>query len=172
MNDRQDAKASKVLFSEPPAELDDLAHRVIGAAIEVHRHLGPGYLEAVYEAALSRIELRLRRIPFEQQAAVRVFYKGQPAGEGRIDVLVGSALVVEIKALTSIADVHRAQVLSYLKALRQPLGLLLNFRAGTMRAGIERIVWSSRPGRSTPQQSAFRRRRGRRSSSARSCRTG
>lgn len=141
MTNRQDSKHAKRGFPEPSPELDELARRVIGAAIEVHRELGPGFLESVYEEALA-VELRLREIPAEQQARIRVLYKGHDAGEGRVDFLVGGALVVEIKAVESIVAIHRSQVISYLKALRTPLGLLLNFRAATMRQGLERIVWS------------------------------
>lgn len=152
MTNRQDAKHAKRGFAEPSPELDELARRVIGAAIEVHRELGPGFLESVYEEALA-VELRLREIPAEQQARVRVFYKGHEAGEARVDFLVGGALVVELKAVESIVPIHRSQVISYLKALRTPLGLLLNFRAATMRQGIERIVWSPWV-RSEPQHRA------------------
>ena len=81
---------------EPDASTDALAHAVIGAAIEVHRHLGPGFLEEVYEEALC-LELRLRQIPFERQKLVRIDYKGEYVGEGRLDLLVGDRLVVELK---------------------------------------------------------------------------
>jgi len=141
MTNRQDSKHAKRGFPEPSPELDELARRVIGAAIEVHRELGPGFLESVYEEALG-VELRLRQIPAEQQARVRVLYKGHEAGEARLDFLIGGALVVELKAVEAVVPIHRSQVISYLKALRTPLGLLLNFRAPTMRQGIERIVWS------------------------------
>ena len=105
MNDRQDAKGAKgFVVEEPGAHVDELARRVIGAAIEVHRHLGPGFLEAVYEEAMG-VELALRQIPFERQAPVRVLYKGRPAGQGFVDLLVGDSLVVEIKAATSVTEV-------------------------------------------------------------------
>jgi GxxExxY protein len=141
MTNRQDSKHAKREFPEPSAQLDELARRVIGAAIEVHRELGPGFLESVYEEALA-VEMQLRQIPAEQQARVRVLYKGHEAGEARVDFLVAGALVVELKAVEAVVPIHRTQVISYLKALRTPLGLLLNFRASTMRQGIERIVWS------------------------------
>ena len=152
MTNRQDSKHAKRGFPEPPPEVDELARRVIGAAIEVHRELGPGFLESVYEEALA-VELQLRQIPAEQQARVQVLYKGHDAGEARVDFLVGGALVVELKAVEAIVPIHRSQVISYLKALRAPLGLLLNFRGATMRQGIERIVWTPWV-RSEPQQSA------------------
>ena len=111
---------------EPSAELDDLAHRVIGAAIEVHRLLGPGFLESVYEEALC-VELALRRIRFARQVPISVKYKRERVGQARLDLLVDDSLVVELKAVESFASIHLAQVLSYLKATRFRLGLLINF---------------------------------------------
>jgi len=124
---------------EPDAEIDDLARAVIGAAIEVHRELGPGFLESVYEEALA-VELGLRRIAFSRQALLEVRYKGVRVGEGRLDFLVGGRLVVEIKAVDALHAVHRAQVIAYLKAVDTPLGLLLNFKSALMRDGIERVI--------------------------------
>lgn len=147
MKDRQDAKDAKgvVIVREPEAQRDDLARRVIGAAIEVHRHLGPGFHEAVYEQALA-IEFRLRRISFERQPCVAVRYKGHEVGDGRPDFVVGDThpVIVEIKAAAQLAAVHSAQVISYLKATQNPLGLLLNFKESTMRRGIRRVVFSQR----------------------------
>ncbi|MFB3816242.1 MAG: GxxExxY protein [Candidatus Methylomirabilales bacterium] len=126
---------------EPSQELDALAQAVIGAAIEVHRELGPGYLESIYEQALA-IELGLREIPFVRQAAVPVLYKGHVVGEGRIDFLVGGELVVELKTVDVLAAIHKAQVLSYLKALKLHLGLLINFNVPVLRGGIQRVIRS------------------------------
>src|SRR3989337_2762441 len=95
---RQDAKGAKNLgLVEPRAELDDLAHRVIGAAIEVHRLLGPGFLESVYEEALC-VELALRGIEFARQVPVGMEYKGKRVGEARLDLLAGRSLVAETQA--------------------------------------------------------------------------
>lgn len=128
------------LFVEPPDDVDKLARNVIGAAIEVHRHLGPGFLESVYEHALA-VELRLRGIAFARQKAIPVTYKGFDVGVSRPDFLVDEKLVVEVKAVGELAPIHQAQVISYLKALRQPLGLLLNFKVGTLKAGgIRRVA--------------------------------
>ena len=127
---------------EPGSELDRLAPAVIGAAIEVHRSLGPGFLESVYEEALC-IELDVRRIPFERQWPVAVNYKGHPVGEGRLDLLVGGVLVVELKAVEGVAPIHVAQVMSYLKATGHRLGLLINFNVPFLKNGIKRIVLSS-----------------------------
>ena len=121
---RESARADnrRMQTREPDARTDALARRVIGAAIEVHRTLGPGYLEHVYEEAMC-VELELRGLPFERQSKIAVRYKGRPIGESRLDLLVAGHLIVELKAVTSIAPIHRAQVLSYLKAT----ALLINF---------------------------------------------
>ena len=105
---RQDAKPAK---EEPDHELDLLANTAIGAAIEVHRHLGPVYLESIYEEALA-IEFRLRNLPFERQHPIGVAYKNVVVGQSRLDFLVGLRLVVEIKAVEHLLPVHRAQVMS------------------------------------------------------------
>lgn len=126
---------------EPERETDELAHAVIGAAIEVHRVLGPGFLEEVYEQALC-VELRLRGIPFERQKPAKVEYKGEYVGEGRLDLLVNDRLVVELKAVREIAPIHTAIVLSYLKATGRRLALLINFKVPQLRDGIRRIVLS------------------------------
>jgi GxxExxY protein len=126
---------------EPSAALDALASRVIGAAIEVHRVLGPGFLESVYEDALM-VEFALRNIPFECQKKVAVEYKGHEIGEGRIDFVVDGALVVELKAAERILPIHKAQVLSYLKTTRCRLGLLLNFHENLLREGLRRVALS------------------------------
>jgi GxxExxY protein len=128
---RQDTKdAKEELRNEPDAELDRLAHDVIGAALEVHRTLGPGFLEAIYEEALC-VELSLRRIPFARQVPIGVDYKGTLVGQARMDLLVDGRLVVELKAIECIAPIHVAQVLSYLKAARLRLGLLITFEVAS-----------------------------------------
>ena len=101
MNNRQDAKIAKEKPKEPSSRLDDFARRVIGAAIEVHRHLGPGFSEVIYEEALA-VEFHLRQIPFERQPSVKVTYKGHLVGNGRPDFIVGRSLVVEVKAVTQL----------------------------------------------------------------------
>jgi len=129
------------LVREPPRELDGIAGVVIGAALEVHRVLGPGFLESVYEDALA-FELALRSVFFERQKAVSVSYKGRQVGEGRSDFLVENALIVELKAVERLLPIHQAQVLSYLKATGCRLGLLINFHESQLRQGIRRIVFS------------------------------
>lgn len=128
--------------TEPEEELDELAHAVIGAAIAVHRHLGPGYLEKLYEQGLA-IEFRLRGIAFERQKPVAVSYKGEKIGEGQLDFLVGGQLLVELKAVDSLAPIHKAQVVSYLKATGLRLGLLINFNVPVLKNGLQRVILSS-----------------------------
>jgi GxxExxY protein len=126
---------------EPGKRVDELAHAVIGAAIEAHRHLGPGFLESVYEEALC-IELAEGQVHFERQKEISVLYKGRPIGKQRIDLMVGGVLIVELKAIDALAEIHKAQVISYLKATRLPLGLLINFNVPILRNGIKRVVYT------------------------------
>ena len=126
---------------EPEAETDELAHAVIGAAIEVHRHLGPGFLEDVYEEALC-VELRFRQVAFERQKPVKLEYKGEYVGEGRLDLLVGDWLVVELKAVKAVPPIDHARVISYLKATGRQLALIVNFHVPVLKDGIQRIVRS------------------------------
>ncbi len=138
---------------EPDRELDDIARQVIGAAIEVHRHLGPGFLEAVYEEALA-VELTVAGVPFLRQVPVSVTYRGKPVGEGRLDFLAGGLLIVELKAVESLSALHRAQVLSYLKATDMSLALLINFNVPLLREGIIRVIRSSPLDNGTNRQDA------------------
>jgi GxxExxY protein len=126
---------------EPDSELDALAKAVVDAAFAVHKTLGPGDLESVYEEALC-VELEHRRIAFESQVAFHVEYRGEPAGEGRMDLLVGGRLVVELKAEESLGPIHKAQVISHLKASGHTPGLLINFNVPLIKNGIQRIVLS------------------------------
>jgi GxxExxY protein len=98
---------------EPNARVDDLARQVIGAAIEVHKILGPGYLESVYEEALA-IEFTLRNIPFERQKPIVLLFKDKVVGDSRLDFLVGGELIVELKAVESVHPIHPAKVINYL----------------------------------------------------------
>lgn len=124
-----------------PQAAEDLAHAVIGAAIEVHKELGPGYSENIYEEALA-YELRLRQIPFERQRPMTLHYKGHEIGSIRLDMLVSGLLVVELKTAEAIIPAHTGQVIRYLKALDLNLGLLLNFDVAKMQTGIRRVVWN------------------------------
>jgi GxxExxY protein len=111
---------------------------VIGCGIEVSNRLGAGFLESVYENALS-VELRRHGIKFEKQKPLQVAYKGEIVGNYVADLIVERALLVELKALANLTSEHEAQVMNYLKASGLGVGLLLNF--GTPRLGIRRIVW-------------------------------
>lgn len=122
----------------------DLSGRVIGAAIEVHRTLGPGFLESVYESALC-VELEARRIPFTRQVLVELGYKGHAVGEGRIDLVVDGDLIVELKAVEKLLPLHELQVLSYLKVTGRPLGLLINFNVEVLARGVRRVANSRKP---------------------------
>jgi GxxExxY protein len=117
----------------------DLSGRVIGAAIEVHRTLGPGFLESVYELALA-IELEHRGIPFVRQVPIELGYRGRPVGEGRIDMIVDRTLVLELKAVEKIISLYEQQLLSYLKVTDLRLGLLINFNVGVLTQGVRRVV--------------------------------
>ena len=130
---------SKPEMVEPDAEIEQLIYDVIGAAIEVHRQLGPGFKERAYENAIC-VELRLRGISFERQVTVPLFYKGVGLGEGIIDLLVGSRLIVEIKVVTELMPIHTAQIISYLKVRHEQIGLLLNFNADILKHGIKRVI--------------------------------
>jgi len=126
---------------EPDEGLNDLATRVVAAAFEVHKALGPGYAESVYEEALG-VELKLAQIEFQRQAIIAVTYKGFSVGEGRLDLLVKGCLVVELKTVEVLSQVHFAQVVSYLRATRCVLGLLINFQVPQLRQGIRRVILS------------------------------
>ncbi|MFO0904009.1 MAG: GxxExxY protein [Pirellulales bacterium] len=117
---------------------DELTERIIGAAIEVHRVLGPGLLEAVYEEALA-VELGLRGIEYQRQVEVEIAYKGRLIRGQRLDLLVESQVVVETKAIARMPEIALAQVLSYLKAARLKRGLLINFSCPRLVDGVRRI---------------------------------
>ena len=106
---RQDARPARSEFLQPEASLDRLASAVLGAAVEVHKSLGPGFLESVYEHAVC-VELSLRGVTFRRQVSVAFEYKGHPVGEGRLDLLVDERLIVELKAVESLEPIHRVQV--------------------------------------------------------------
>ncbi len=126
---------------EMSEELNRLSHDVIGAAIEVHRILGPGFLERSYQQALA-IEFRLRDIPHAIESPIHLAYKGESIGEGRIDILVAGKLVIELKTVDAIAEIHDAQALAYLKATGHELALIINFKTPVLKDGIKRIIRS------------------------------
>jgi GxxExxY protein len=128
-------------MSQRRTEVEGYANAVIGAAIEVHKELGPGFLEAVYEEALA-YEMSLRKIPFEQQYPIAVSYKRHLVGQSRLDFLIGGSLIVELKAVEALNNVHQAQLISYFRATHFYLGLLINFNVTLMKNGIKRIIYT------------------------------
>ena len=124
---------------EFPDQRDPLTEKIIGCAIEVHRVLGPGLLEASYEAALA-IEFTAAKIAFQRQLVMPVFYKGQPIGEHRLDFLVEDAVVVELKSVERFDPIFEAQVLTYLRLSGKHRGLLINFHSRLLKDGVKRFV--------------------------------
>ena len=121
-------------------KVNEVTQTVIGAAIEVHRTLGPGLLESAYEECLCR-ELRLKKVEFDRQRQLPVEYKGIRLDSGyRLDLLVADQVVVEIKAVESLLPIHKAQLLTYLKLGGWQVGLLMNFNVPVLKQGIKRVV--------------------------------
>lgn len=118
-----------------------LTERIIAAAIEVHKRLGPGFTEDVYEEAFA-YELKLMGISFARQAEFKVPYRDIAVHTYRADFVIENKVIVELKAISKLADIHKAQVLSYLKASGLKVSLLLNFNVTMMKDGIERVVMS------------------------------
>ena len=133
----KDAKVAQRTQKDSPDGEEDFSHSIIGAAVEVQRVLGVGLLESAYAAALA-IELTQKGLRFEREVPVNANYKGHPVGIGyRADFIVESAVILELKAADEIADVHRAQLLSYLRLSGLTLGLLINFHAFPVVKGIK-----------------------------------
>ncbi len=121
-------------------KFDDLSNRVIGCAIEVHKHLELGLLESTYEQCLAH-ELSLAGITFKIQPALPVAYKGLHLDCGyRIDLLIEGAVIVELKSVAALLPIHDAQILTYMKLARIPVGLLMNFNVTRLKDGIKRFV--------------------------------
>ena len=138
--DAKDAKSAKGHPNEQPNFENDFSSEVIGAAVEVQRILGVGLLESAYANALA-IELKERELAFVQEAPIQAFYKGYDLGLAyRADFVVEGSLVLEIKAISAVNDVHRAQLLSYLRTSGHRLGLLINFHAYPVAKSIHRLV--------------------------------
>ena len=123
----------------------ELTRRIIGAAIAVHRELGPGLLEAVYEECLS-FELRLAGLPFSRQQPIPVVYRGTKLDCGyRADLIVCSRVIIEIKAIASLAPIHEAVMLTYLRLSGCKIGLLINFHSAVLKDGVHRFIWNYNP---------------------------
>ena len=124
----------------PPQHLNLVTHDIIGAAIEVHRCLGPGLLESVYLECVCH-ELRLRNVVFDREVPVPLQYKGLQLNHSyQLDLIVAGSIVVELKSVEKLHPIHQAQLLTYLKLKRLPLGLLINFNVPVLRSGIVRIA--------------------------------
>jgi len=120
--------------------MKEITEKIIGAAIEVHKTIGPGLLESAYEECLAH-EMRIRGLNFERQVPLSVAYKGVALDCGyRLDFLVEKAVVVELKAVESLQPIHEAQVLTYLKLGGWTVGLLINFNVSVLKGGIKRLV--------------------------------
>ena len=126
-------------FNDIDYPLQDLTEKIIGAAVAVHRELGPGFLERVYENALV-LELESREHSVERQVAYDILYKGRLVGQHRLDVLIDGEIVVELKSVEKILRVHAAQLLSTLKAAKKQVGLLINFNQETLVQGLKRVI--------------------------------
>ncbi len=135
--------------ADVPDELNQLTHATIGAAMRVHSVLGAGLPERMYAEALA-IELDRRAVRFAREVAVRVRYEGQELGELRLDLVVGDSIVVELKAVEAVHDLHLAQLVSYLKAGQFPLGVLINFNVPVLKDGIYRRIHSKALARAAP----------------------
>lgn len=121
-------------------EIDTLTYKVIGCAMEVHKHLGPGLLESVYEAALCR-EFELQGIPYIRQFPIQVRYKDTViSNDLRVDLIVYDSIVVELKSVEKLAPIHCKQTLTYMRLLRIKKGLLINFNEAVLKNGIKRIL--------------------------------
>ena len=120
--------------------VDELTNRIIGAAIEVHRHLGPGLLESMYESCLV-MELEMRRLSVERQRKIPIRYKSRALSRSyRLDLVVEDTVLVEIKSVARLEPVHTAQVLTYLRISGYQVGLLVNFNVPLLTDGLRRLV--------------------------------
>jgi len=126
-------------YASIPKETEHVGKQVLDAAFQVHRSLGPGFVEKMYEEALC-VELSARGIGFVRQKPVQVFYRERLIGTHRLDLLVEDAVIIEIKAVENLLPIHEAQLISYLTATGLRLGYLLNFNNHLLKDGIRRIV--------------------------------
>ena len=121
---------------------DDLTYQVIGAAVEVHRVLGPGLLESVYQRCML-YELQLRGLPVAKEVMQPIYYKEVCCGNGlRIDLLVNQELIVELKSVSNVLPIHKAQLLTYLRLSGFQLGLLINFNVKRLTDGVQRVIYT------------------------------
>jgi len=131
-------------------ELDDITGAVVDSAMKIHKELGPGLLESVYEVVLAR-ELERRRFQVERQKPIRFEYDGMVFEDGfRVDLLLDGRAIVELKSVEKLVPVHSKQLLTYLRLMNLPVGLLINFGSATLKEGLHRIV-NQFPSSSSPR---------------------
>ena len=137
----QSTQRNNTLCSQKQKEfpLKETTERIISCAIEVHKTLGPGLLENIYEEALG-YEFELRGIPYERQKEIGLKYKGREIGKHRIDYLIEDQVIVELKAVGAMNKIYEAQVLTYLKAMDKRVGLLINFNVERLKDGVKRLI--------------------------------
>lgn len=129
------------MSKEQLSKFNELSEIIIGAAIEVHKNLGPGLLESAYEAALFYELSTVSGLTVQRQLPVKVVYKGQRLDVGyRIDLLINDLIIIELKTVEKISDVHLAQILTYLKLNNKHLGLIINFNVKLLKNGIKRVL--------------------------------
>jgi len=147
--DREDKESGVSRVRLPAARPDSplsphaewVMHQTIGCAIAVHRALGPGFLESIYRKAMC-IELEQQNLPYERERPIHVNYRGIQIPGQRVDLIVNGQIVVELKAVVRLDEVHRAQLISYLRTTGLKGGLLINFRVSLLKDGLRRIVLS------------------------------
>ena len=138
--DVEDSKLSQFASDQGKLRCEELTREIIGAAIEVHKAIGPGLLESVYEECLCH-ELKLRGLRFERQVEVPVIYKGVRLDSGhRLDVIVEDTVILEIKSVDRHHPIFEAQLLTYMRLLHKPVGFVINFNVPILRTGIVRRV--------------------------------
>ena len=127
------------MYPQKEFPLKEITERIISCAIEVHKTLGPGLLESLYEEALG-YEFKLRGIPYERQKGIELRYKGREIGQHRIDYLVENQVIVELKAVETMHKIYEAQILTYLKTMDKRVGLLINFNVERLKDGVKRLI--------------------------------
>jgi GxxExxY protein len=138
--ERHEITTHRMRLASPLSAAEEaLMTSIIGCAIAVHKSLGPGFLESIYQQAMC-VELARREITFEREVPVNVTYEGVDIAGQRLDLIVGERIVVELKAVSAIDEIHRAQLISYLRATGLRGGLLINFRVPRLPKGLKRVV--------------------------------
>jgi GxxExxY protein len=135
----EDHQAHQGAFRPIDSAIERIVRETIGAGLAVHRQLGPGFVEPVYDRAIA-VELRCRGLGFEQQHRVDITYRDEVVSQHRLDLVVEQCVVVEVKAVRKLLPIHQAQLLSYLKASGHRVGLLMNFNVRLFVSGLQRFV--------------------------------